>query len=75
MREWTPEERAAQSLLTRTQKPWEKSTGPKTEEGKKKSSRNAVTHGMETAEGRAFSQALRDTRQLLRLLKKMEDVS
>lgn len=72
MRKWTPEERTAQAALIRAQKPWEKSTGPKTAEGKKRSSRNAVTHGLNTDEGRAFTDALRETRQMLRLLKKYE---
>jgi hypothetical protein len=31
---WTPERRARQASLIRTWKPWEKSTGPKTDEGK-----------------------------------------
>jgi len=31
---WTPERRARQAAMIRTWKPWEKSTGPKTDEGK-----------------------------------------
>ena len=31
---WTPERRARQSALIRNWRPWEKSTGPKTEKGK-----------------------------------------
>jgi len=38
---WTPERRAKQAEAVRLWKPWEKSTGPRTEEGKAKSSRNA----------------------------------
>jgi hypothetical protein len=75
MRKWTLEERAAQAALTRAQKPWEKSTSPKTKAGKEASSRNALTHGLTTAQGLAFTAALRDTRHLIRLLKKMEDAS
>lgn len=41
-RKWTPEQRAKQSLLIRSWKPWSKSTGAKSPEGKKVSSRNAV---------------------------------
>jgi hypothetical protein len=37
---WTPERRARQAALIRTWKPWEKSTGPKTEGGKAVVSRN-----------------------------------
>ena len=38
---WTPERRARQAALIRTFRPWERSTGPKTEAGKARSSRNA----------------------------------
>jgi hypothetical protein len=34
-------------------KPWEKSTGPNTEEGKAKSSQNALKHGMRSSKNRA----------------------
>ena len=38
---WTPERRARQAVLIRNWKPWERSTGPRTPEGKAKASRNA----------------------------------
>jgi len=38
---WTPERRAKQAEAIRRWKPWAKSTGPRTEEGKARSSRNA----------------------------------
>lgn len=38
---WTPERRARQAEAIRRWKPWEKSTGPKTAEGKARVSRNA----------------------------------
>lgn len=38
---WTPERRARQAELIRAAKPWEKSTGPRTDAGKAKSSQNA----------------------------------
>jgi hypothetical protein len=38
---WTPERRARQAEMIRRTKPWEKSTGPKTEAGKAISARNA----------------------------------
>lgn len=38
---WTAERRAQQAALIRTWQPWKKSTGPRTPEGKSKSSRNA----------------------------------
>lgn len=55
---WTPERRARQSALIRTWQPWKKSTGPKTPEGKTRSS-HALKHGM----GR---RALRDLRREMR---------
>lgn len=38
---WTPERRARQAQLIQRAKPWEHSTGPKTEAGKATSARNA----------------------------------
>jgi hypothetical protein len=38
---WTPKRRARQGQLIRETKPWEKSTGPTSAEGKAVSSRNA----------------------------------
>ena len=45
MRNWTPEQRQRQRELIQRWKPWEKSTGAKTLEGKAKSSRNATKDG------------------------------
>lgn len=42
---WTTERRARQALLIRTWRPWEKSTGPRTDEGKARASRNAFKGG------------------------------
>lgn len=42
---WTPERRARQAALIRAWKPWERSTGPRTPEGKAKASRNAYKGG------------------------------
>jgi|WetSurMetagenome_2_1015567.scaffolds.fasta_scaffold32360_6 hypothetical protein len=38
---WTPERRARQAEMIRTWRPWEKSTGPRTPDGKAKASVNA----------------------------------
>lgn len=38
---WTPERRAKQAEIIRRIKPWENSTGPRTDEGKAASSQNA----------------------------------
>ena len=42
---WTPERRARQAELIRTWKPWAKSTGPRSPEGKEQVKRNAWTGG------------------------------
>jgi hypothetical protein len=44
------ERRQRQAVLIRGWKPWEKSTGAKTLEGKAASSRNSLKHGMFSAE-------------------------
>lgn len=38
---WTPERRAKQAEAIKRWQPWRQSTGPRTEEGKARSSRNA----------------------------------
>jgi hypothetical protein len=55
MSQWTPERRLRQSQLIQDWKPWTKSTGAKTKDGKEISKMNAYKHG---AYG-AFMKALR----------------
>ena len=55
---WTSERRKKQAESIRKWKPWEKSTGPKTEEGKTVSSQNAHKHGMRSANNRAMETLL-----------------
>jgi len=45
-RNWTPEQRAKQSELIHSWKPWHHSTGAKTPDGKIKSSKNAFRFTM-----------------------------
>ena len=45
MRHWTPEERLKQSKAIRSWKPWERSTGAKSPQGKAISSKNATKNG------------------------------
>jgi len=42
---WTPERRARQAEMIRTWKPWEKSTGPRTDEGKARTAHNGFKGG------------------------------
>lgn len=42
---WTPERRMRQAAIIRTWRPWEKSTGPRTPQGKSVVSRNAFQGG------------------------------
>ena len=42
---WTQERRARQAEMIKKWKPWEKATGPKTENGKARSSNNAYKGG------------------------------
>lgn len=49
MRIWTQEQRERQAEAIRKWKPWERSTGPNTDEGKAIAARNALKHGMRTA--------------------------
>ena len=43
---WTEEDRQRQATVARKHRIWEKSTGPKTQEGKERIRENAVKHGM-----------------------------
>ena len=60
-REWTPEQRAQQSVKIRQWQPWASSTGARTAEGKAASSRNAYKGG-ERAVLREMAALLREQR-------------
>ena len=70
---WTPERRARQAERIRQWKPWEKSTGPRTEAGKATSSQNALVHGERSAEvvkaRKQFNDAMRSSRVIIDRLK------
>ena len=63
---WTPERRARQAALIRQTRPWEKSTGPRTEEGKATSSRNACRGGLSRDAERALRRTTRAAAKVLR---------
>jgi hypothetical protein len=56
---WTPERRARQARLIHTWRPWERSTGPRTPEGKARVARNAY-------KGNKRGQLLREHTLMLR---------
>ena len=61
---WSPERRARQAELIRNWAPWRRSTGPKTEAGKARCSKNALRHGLRSA---ARIHELQRIRYVLRL--------
>lgn len=61
---WTPERRARQTAAIQLWKPWEKSTGPKTAEGKAIVARNAFKGGKRPA----LRARLREIREALKVL-------
>ena len=63
-RSWSPERRARQALMIRTWQPWRKSTGPRTQDGKARSSGNALKHGLRS---KASVEARREDRRVLSL--------
>lgn len=66
---WTPERCARQAELIRNWKPWQKSTGPRTNEGKARTARNGFKGGrwLELHELRkTLSELLREQRDYLR---------
>lgn len=66
---WTPERRARQAELIRSWHPWEKSTGPRTAEGKARAARNAFRGGFRAELRRLtceLNAALREQRDMLR---------
>ena len=70
---WTQERRARQSDLMKAMRPWEKSTGPKSPDGKIRSSRNAWKGGCRAAL-RAVTHALKGQREALRVLRDGQSV-
>ena len=69
---WTAERRARQAELIRSWRPWERSTGPKTAQGKDRSKMNRYRGATRTQERefqRLIREALRAQAQCLELLR------
>lgn len=65
--QWSAEKRATQSVKINNLKPWLKSTGPKTREGKWKSAQNAYIHAGRSIHMRRLLALMRYQKQRLRL--------
>ena len=59
---WTPERKARQAELIRTWRPWDKSTGPRSPEGKAKVSSNAYAG----AHWKTMRELVKETNAMLR---------
>ena len=57
---WTPERRQQQRDAIQRWKPWERSTGPKTDDGKRRSAKNSTVTGIHSAENRAIVREIRE---------------
>lgn len=62
---WTSKRRKQQAEMIKNWKPWEKTTGPKTEAGKKKVSQNAQKHGLYGQDFKALRAVMRKQREFL----------
>lgn len=65
---WSEERRARHRAAIRTWAPWQKSTGPRTDGGKRVSAHNATKHGKFSAETRAVRTWLCESARFLKLL-------
>lgn len=65
-RPYPPKYRAECAKKIRRTRPWEKSTGPKTAEGKQKIRRNAYKHGFRSEDMLEIRALLRRQRQFVR---------
>ncbi|GIZ54055.1 hypothetical protein NCCP691_40690 [Noviherbaspirillum aridicola] len=62
---WTPERRAKQAAAIRNWRPWEQSSGPKSDAGKERSAKNAYKHGGRSAEMHQVRELMKRLRQFM----------
>ncbi len=67
-RAWPDKRRRQQSEINRKTRPWEKSTGPKTDRGKAEVSQNALKHGWRSQEITYLRAVLKRQRDFVKLL-------
>jgi len=67
---WSNERRAQQAAVINRTKPWERSTGPRTETGKIKVAKNAEKHGLRGGIMRQVADFLAKQNRLLKELEK-----
>lgn len=72
---WPQERRAAQAERIKQMKPWEKTTGAKTIEGKRTSSQNALKTGFHSAEVKEIRRYLRAQKAFVRAIEKNPSTS
>lgn len=70
---WTEERRKAQAERCRANKPWKNSTGPKSEDGKARSSMNAYKNGGQEAAMKLLKEALFHNAEFLRLVQTLHE--
>ncbi len=70
-RKWTEEEKRKQSEAIKRWKPWEQSTGPRTEEGKGRCSINAIKEGARCRIDDDYRRLFRLNRELRQLALKI----
>ncbi len=70
-RGWPPKRRTAYAARIRKTKIWCLSTGPRSADGKTRSSRNAITHGAYTAQWKLVRAVLLAQRQFLKMLEQI----
>lgn len=70
MTHWTLERRERQRRLIQQWKPWTRSTGPRTPEGKATSSQNSTVHGMRSRQVRDLRRSLRELNREFQVFEK-----